>query len=117
MPMNLVDLLKKTLELGGSDLFFVPGSQPMAKVSGRLEALSQDRLLPPDINTLVDETYGLTMGRTRDLLDSAGDDDFSFSLQRLCRFRCNIYRQRGTLAATYRVVALGLPDPQALHIP
>jgi len=33
------------------------------------------------------------------------------------RFRCNIYRQRGTLAAVLRVVAFGLPDPAERHIP
>ena len=115
--MALIDLLKKTLDMGGSDLFFVPGSRPMAKVNGLLQPLSEDRLLPPDVNVLIDETYALAAGRSRQLLDNEGDDDFSFSLQRLCRFRCNVYRQRGTLAATYRVVALGLPDPQALHIP
>ena len=117
MELKLVDLLKKTLDLGGSDLFFVPGSKPVAKVSGQLVPLAEERLLPPAVNALIDETYELAAGRSRKVLENEGDDDFSFSLQRLCRFRCNVYRQRGTLAATYRVVALGLPNPQELHIP
>ena len=48
---------------------------------------------------------------------AAGDDDFSFAIHDLSRVRCNVYRQRGTLAATCRIVAFGLPDPKALHIP
>lgn len=117
MDLKLIDLLKMTLELGGSDLFFIPGSKPVAKVSGQMMALSEERLLPPAVESLINETYALAAGRSRSILENEGDDDFSFSLQRLARFRCNVYRQRGTLAATYRVVALGLPNPEELHIP
>ena len=46
-----------------------------------------------------------------------GDDDFSFSVGGLARFRVNTYRQRGSLAAVVRVVAFGIPDWQDLHIP
>jgi len=117
MQITLIDLLKKTLEQGGSDLFLIPGAPPTAKVNGQMMKIDDGRLLPPDVDALIDETYVLANGRTKDALSEMGDDDFSFSLQRMCRFRCNVYRQRGTNAATYRVVALGLPDPQALHIP
>lgn len=37
-----------------------------------------------------------------ELLHRDGDDDFSFSFNRQARFRCNAYKQRGTLAATCR---------------
>ncbi|MCQ4950795.1 ATPase, T2SS/T4P/T4SS family, partial [Bittarella massiliensis (ex Durand et al. 2017)] len=46
-----------------------------------------------------------------------GDDDFSFSIQNLGRFRVNIFRQRGSLAAVIRVIRFGLPRPEDLHIP
>jgi twitching motility protein PilT len=46
-----------------------------------------------------------------------GDDDFSFSLPGVARFRVSAYKQRGTLAAVIRVVAFELPDPAALGIP
>ena len=41
-----------------------------------------------------------------------GDDDFSFSLPGLSRFRVSTYKQRGSLAAVIRVIAFQLPDPQ-----
>ena len=47
----------------------------------------------------------------------AGDDDFSFAVPGLARFRVNAYRQRGSLAAVVRVVAFDIPDWRALHIP
>lgn len=46
-----------------------------------------------------------------------GDDDFSFSVVGLSRFRVSTYKQRGSLAAVIRVVYFDLPDYKALHIP
>lgn len=114
--MELTQLLQKTLELDGSDMFIVPGAPVMAKVHGAVTPLSEERMMPADTAKLVDEAYALA-SRERQTLEANGDDDFSFSLQRLARFRCNVYRQRGTLAATCRVVAFGLPDPKQLGIP
>ena len=48
---------------------------------------------------------------------SRGDDDFSFALPGLARFRVNTYRQRGSMAAVVRVVSFEIPDWQKLHIP
>ena len=115
--MNLIDLLRQTLELGGSDLFIVPGSPAQVKVDSRLVPITEGKLTPTQTGALITGTYALAAGRSREKLEKNGDDDFSFSLEKLSRFRCNAYLQRGTLAATYRVVTFGLPDPQKLHIP
>ena len=55
--------------------------------------------------------------RDIDHLLSSGDDDFSFSIPGLSRFRINAYKQRGSLAAVIRVIAFQLPDPAELSIP
>lgn len=115
--MELNELLRSTVEKQGSDIFIIPGSVPMCKAKGQLIPLSDERITPEVSRRLVMASYELAAGRRTDILDEQGDDDFSFSLQDLARFRCNAYRQRGTLAANYRVVAFGLPDPKALHIP
>lgn len=46
--MGLIDILQKTLDIGGSDLFIIPGSPAMAKSRGQLVAVTEDRLLPDD---------------------------------------------------------------------
>lgn len=115
--MELQEILKKTLDMGGSDVFIVPGSPVMAKIKGRLVPVTETAAKPRETEALIRQTYELAGGRDIALLLAEGDDDFSFSMERMCRFRCNAYRQRGTLAAAYRVVAFGLPDPQALEIP
>ncbi len=116
MVETLDEILRKALEYKGSDVFVVPGSQIMTKASGKMIPITQDRALPNDIAILVDRAYELA-GRTRDTLHEEGDDDFSFAVRDLSRFRCNAYRQRGSLAMTCRVVAFGIPDPQDCHIP
>lgn len=115
--MELKEILRKTVEMGGSDIFIIPGSPVKVKVNGRMVSLGEERIMPGESENLIGQTYELARSRDMNLLLENGDDDFSFSLERLCRFRCNAYQQRGTLAATYRVVAFGLPKPEEIGIP
>jgi len=46
-----------------------------------------------------------------------GDDDFSFAIEDLARFRVNSYFQRGSQAAVIRVVSFRIPDYRELGIP
>ena len=114
--MELKELLKKAYELEGSDIFIVPGARVTVKVKGDMIALTDDIVKPAGTEQLVRESYELAR---RDIakLGEEGDDDFSFAIPTLSRFRCNAYYQRGTMAATLRVVAFGLPDPRSLGIP
>lgn len=115
--MELTPILQKTLEIGGSDVFLIPGSPATAKVKGHMVALTEERVQPADTRKMIAEAYSMSLDHTEETLQREGDDDFSFSLQNLARFRCNAYKQRGTLAATFRLVAFGLPDPRKLNIP
>ena len=115
--MELLEILRHTLELGGSDIFIVPGSQVLVKVQGQMQPVGPERVTCDQSEKLIRQTYGLARGRNMERLLEEGDDDFSFSVENLSRFRCNAYRQRGSLAAAYRVVTFGLPDPDRLGIP
>lgn len=115
--MELMQILKKALELKGSDIFIIPGSPVVAKVNGLMVTICDERIKPEESRELIRQTYELAQNRDMNQLFENGDDDFSFSVKELCRFRCNAYQQRGTLAATFRVVAFGLPDPTKLGIP
>ena len=116
MGLTLDEVLKKALEHHGSDVFIVPGSPIVTKAGGKMIRISEERMLPPDVEELVRRAYELA-GRDQETLEAEGDDDFSFAVAHLSRFRCNAYHQRGSLAMTCRVVAFGLPDPKDRHIP
>ena len=114
--MELTELLKKAVAMGGSDVFIIPGACVEVKVENTMLPISEERLMPKDTDVLVQNMYGLAH-RDYEFLERGGDDDFSFAIQDISRFRCNAYKQRGTVAAICRIVNFELPDPSQLHIP
>ncbi len=116
LTKTLDELLAESKERGASDIFILPGSPVRFKANGQLVPMSEDRITLPEIDILIDRAYELAR-RNKKNLERDGDDDFSFAIPRVSRFRVNIYRQRGTLAAVFRVVAFGLPTPDEMHIP
>ena len=114
--MQIQDILKKAIEMDAADIFIVAGLPVTFKCHGHQERMNGDRMLPDNIAVLVDEIYEVSR-RDRINLDRGADDDFSFSLSQLGRFRVNVFRQRGSLAAVIRVIHFGLPDPAKLGIP
>lgn len=114
--MELIELLQKAYEKGSSDVFVVPGAPVEAKVQGRLVAISAERVMPNETEKLIREAYELS-GRDMKMMEAEGDDDFSFFIKSLCRFRCNAYKQRGSLAATLRIVPFTFPSYEQLNIP
>ncbi|MBD5118180.1 MAG: PilT/PilU family type 4a pilus ATPase [Clostridiales bacterium] len=113
---ELLDYLKRAVEDSASDLFIVAGGPVCEKLDKKLIPIGTDRVMPKDAEELVTQLY-VQAGRPRDVFLQDGDDDFSFSVAGLARFRVNTYRQRGSMAAVVRVVAFGIPDWQSLHIP
>ncbi len=115
--MELNWILSKALETKAADIFIIPGFYVSMKIGGAVTAVSDERLMPADCEALIQEIYHNDSDRPMDKLMRTGDDDFSFSVKSLGRFRCNAYKQRGTLASVIRVVTFGLPDPKTLSVP
>lgn len=114
--MNIQEIVQKSVEADATDIFLVAGLPVTFKCSGRQVRLDTGILLPDLLTKLVDEIYEISK-RERTNLDKGLDDDFSFSLSKLGRFRVNVFRQRGSLAVIIRVIHFGLPDPVKLGIP
>ena len=116
MAIEIREILKTGLEMGGSDIFVIPGSPVSLKRGGEIFGISTERVMPDSSRELLEQIYQLA---DRDIrgLQERGDDDFSFSVKGAGRFRCNAYKQRSSLAAVLRIVTFGLPDSQRMHIP
>ncbi len=114
--INMQSFLKKASEEHASDLFIVAGLPLSAKIDGQLTHQGE-RLMPADTEQLIREIYHLANNRNFQRFLDQGDDDFSFAIPGLSRFRVNTYRQRGSLAAVIRMIAFELPDPRQLNIP
>ena len=113
---GLLEYLKRAVEDRASDLFIVAGGCVSEKLGGHIRPLDGQRVLPPDTERLIQEIYRLA-DRPMDRYRTRGDDDFSFAVPALARFRVNAYRQRGSMAAVVRVVSFEIPDWERLHIP
>jgi len=114
--MEILDILKQAVETDASDVFLIAGVPVTFKCSGQQKRLPGDMLMPDTVKALVDAIYDVSR-RDRRNVDSGADDDFSFAMPGLGRFRVNVYRQRGSLAAVIRVIRFGLPDPAQMGIP
>lgn len=115
--MELETILSGAVNRGVSDIFIVPGAPVTLKIKGEMIPASDERVMPADTETLLRGIYELAQQRDMRRLLETGDDDFSFSVRGVGRFRCNAFKQRGSLAAVLRVVVFGLPDPVELNIP
>ena len=117
MELILENVLKEAAEKSASDIYLVSGKPLSMKLGGEIVELHENRLMPDDTFEYLKEIYRLASDRSIERVEEAGDDDFSFSLPGVARFRVSAFKQRGTLAAVIRVVAFDLPDPASLDIP
>ncbi len=113
---KMMEYLTRATRDGASDVFFVPGAPASYKLDGQLIPLEQERVSPQRSKAYIEQIYALAQ-RDMDVFLAAGDDDFSFSVPNLARFRVNVYRQRGSWAAVIRVVMFSIPDWKTLGIP
>ena len=117
MPTPLLPMLQDAMKAGASDILIVSGSPLAFKINGRITHVGTEHLSPGDTEELIRAIYELDRQRSLDALLNSGDDDFSFSVSGLGRFRCSAYKQRSSLSAVLRIVSFSLPDADALHIP
>lgn len=113
---TLVDYLKYAVDHQASDLFILAGSPVSVKCGGQFVSVGEEKLFANETEALISEIYRQA-GRPMEHYMETGDDDFSFAVSGLARFRVNTYRQRGSLAAVVRVVVFDIPDYSAICIP
>ena len=115
--MEIKKLLEEVVTKGASDIFIVAGSPCAIKIDGRISKYSDERLTPHDTERMIRDIYEIANNAGIEEFMRSGDDDFSFSIPNVGRFRVNAYRQRNSCAAVLRVVSFQLPDPEVMHIP
>ena len=116
--MNLTEYLQHMIEVGASDVFIVAGLPLTYRAGGRQVREGDAPLMPADTEDAVRAIFAVAHRDVERFLTSGNhDEDFSFALPGIGRFRANVFRQRGSLAAVIRVIPFGLPDPAAFHIP
>ena len=115
--MDIVDRLSQITQSGASDIFIVAGLPLSYKLNGNIVTEGEEKLMPADTASLITEIYRLASERDMTRLKENGDDDFSFALKGIARFRINAFKQRGSLSAVIRVIKFTIPNPADLEIP
>jgi twitching motility protein PilT len=113
MAVTLSDLLKKLLELSGSDLHITTNSPPQVRVHGHLQPLDMPPLGPADTKQLA---YSVMTDAQKHRFEEDLELDFSFGLKGLARFRANIFNQRGAVAAVFRVIPFEIKSFAQLNL-
>ena len=114
--MNTKELLQKAIDNNASDIFIIAGLPASMRMNNTMGVETGERLLPKDTMEIIKDIYELAGNRSMDILLETGDDDFSFAVPGMSRFRVNAYKQRGSLSAVIRVITFNLPDPASLGI-
>lgn len=109
--------MQGAIDMGASDIFIIAGLPITVKAGGVIKNYSDEKMMDTDCQALVEEIYEIANNRDINLVTDSGDDDFSFAIRGVSRFRVNAYKQRGSLAAVIRVISFNLPDPNQLGIP
>src|SRR5512140_2731037 len=114
MPATLSDLLKKLLELNGSDLHITLNSPPQIRVHGHLQPLDMPPLSAAETKSLA---YSVMTDAQKHRFEEDLELDFSFGMKGLARFRANIFNQRGAAGAVFRVIPFEIKSFQQLNLP
>ena len=110
-------ILEIAVKENASDIFIVAGLPVTWRANGKIHHIDGEKLMPARTESYVQEIYALAGERSMERLQKYGDDDFSFAVGGLSRFRVNAYKQRGSLSAVVRVITFDLPDPEDIDIP
>jgi twitching motility protein PilT len=113
--LSLSDLLKKLIEMGGSDLHLTTNTPPQVRVDGHLRPIESARVLTSaDTKSLA---YSVLTDAQKHRFEEALELDFSFGVRGLSRFRANLFNQRGAVGAVFRAIPYEIKDFDQLNLP
>ena len=115
--MSLNEILDQAIKEQASDVFIVAGLPVSFRKNGVICQTSDVKLLPKDTEELLTNIYEQAGQRDINILHEEGDDDFSFAIPGLSRFRVSAYKQRGALSAVIRIITFNLPAFNELGLP
>jgi twitching motility protein PilT len=112
--ITIEELLSVAKSKGASDLHITVGIPPKCRINGELKNLDYPKFSPSDTNDLISP---MLTDHFKEVLESKGEVDFSYSIARLGRYRVNVFKQRGSYAMVIRLVGVVIPSPESLGVP
>jgi twitching motility protein PilT len=106
--------LREMMERGASDLHVSANSPPLIRVNGELVPLKHPALGATDTKTLC---YSLLTEAQKKKFEEESELDFSFGIKGLCRFRGNLFNQKGAVGGAFRIIPFQIPPMEKLGLP
>ena len=113
--VDLDELLVKQLDLGASDLHLTSGAPPTVRLDGTLQAL--EGYGPLDAEGLQRSLYSVLTQRQREKFEADLELDFAYAVRGKARFRVNMYFQRDSVGAAFRVIPYEIRALDTLGLP
>ncbi|MGG7619365.1 type IV pilus twitching motility protein PilT [Bacillus coreaensis] len=107
-------LLLFAFQNGASDLHITTAVTPIVRINGKLKKVGSQALTPNETEEMARE---LMTPELQEHFDQKGEVDFSYALPGICRFRVNVFRQRGSVGIVCRVINSNVPNFLDLHLP
>ncbi len=112
--MDTLQLLAYAVEAGASDLHITNGIPPTLRLHGELRKVpGYETMTPQRIDAVVE---AVTSASQRTQFAETGELDFSYGVEGIGRFRCNLFRQRGCAALVLRLINEEVPSFEALGL-
>ncbi|CAN5187689.1 hypothetical protein BH24ACT19_BH24ACT19_01410 [soil metagenome] len=111
---GLNDYLFDAMKAGASDLHVTVGVPPMIRVNGKVQPLDYPPLTPDVTREMI---YGILSNDQRQRFETEWELDFAYTLPRTARFRVNVYLQRGSMGAAFRVIPEKIKNFAELGLP
>jgi len=111
---TLPELLQKTIQSGASDLHLTVASPAQIRVDGKLRPVDPQVLTAGDTKRLA---YSVMTDGQKHQFEEKWEVDFSFGIKDLARFRANVFTQKGTVGAVFRLIPFEIKSFEALNLP
>ncbi len=111
---TIEEILTVAKEAGASDVHLTVGIPPKMRVNGNLVTMDFPKMLPADT---LDVVLSIMTESQRERYEEKGEYDMSFAVPNVARYRVNAFKQRGSAALAFRVVATEIPSPEKLGVP
>ena len=112
--VSLRELLEQMVKMEASDLHLTVGSPPVIRVDGKLQRLNYDMLNSEETKKL---GYSMLNEKQKMKFEQNSELDFSFGIEKMSRFRCNMFMQRGNLAVAIRQIPYKIKTFEELGLP
>jgi twitching motility protein PilT len=106
--------LREMIERGASDLHLTTASPPMIRIHGELTSLAHPPLGSTETKNLC---YSLLTEAQKKKFEEDSELDFSFAAKGVCRFRGNLYLQKGAVGGAFRAIPYEIPPLDKLGLP